>query len=494
MALGTSTKVSLYYPDKYLGVGSYSYSLTEEEALKCYEFDYNGEDYDGNNIGAVRIMSYYKKCGKEVLVPTTINGKTVTTIYEYAYQSKELTSVIIPDTIVSIQFRGFYNNNITNLILPNTKIKIGSQAFGKNLLDEIIVTSNMSLGGGAYSDNRVDENNAFIYQTLADGTKNTSKLLGYAGESKDIVIPEGVTEIAGSAFRSMKMNSIVLPSTLKVIGSRAFEGNNLTSINLPEGLTTIGEVAFGSNLLETTSNIPSSVTKLSARAFNHNNVSDGSEYVYARTKNGINYASIVSYAGAEKEISIPDVKENTPLTTIGNWAFYACGITKIKHIPTTVTAIGADSFTNNATTGDDDQFIYARTSTGGIDYSKIISYAGKSDNVVIPAKKGDTDLTTIGASSFTWCGLKSVVVPDGVTTIEANAFRYNQLTSITLPSSLTSIGDAAFCKSRSYNKMSKLVYKGTTEFNFGKILCGTSDTFASGVVTHTYGDITVTNA
>ena len=48
----------------------------------------------------------------------------------------------------------------------------------------------------------------------------------------------------------------------------------------------IGDVAFSSNQLTTLKNLPSSLTTIEVRAFNSNQVNDGSEYVYARNADG----------------------------------------------------------------------------------------------------------------------------------------------------------------------------------------------------------------
>ena len=68
----------------------------------------------------------------------------------------------------------------------------------------------------------------------------------YTGTEKEVIIPEGITEIGVSAFyENMKVERITLPESVTAIGRSAFElCRKLESINLPKGLTQIGDQAF----------------------------------------------------------------------------------------------------------------------------------------------------------------------------------------------------------------------------------------------------------
>ena len=66
-------------------------------------------------------------------------------------------------------------------------------------------------------------------------------------------------------------------------------------------------------------------------------------------------------------------------------------------------------------------------------------------------------VTSIGSSSFVFCGLTEVVIPDSVTSIGNNAFQDNQLTEVVIPDSVTSIGRNAF----SGNQLTEVVIPDT---------------------------------
>lgn len=68
----------------------------------------------------------------------------------------------------------------------------------------------------------------------------------YIGSDEVVVIPEGVTEIGGSAFKYQhKLTKIVFPESLQTIGAEAFSCcRGLTSIVVPKSVKMIGEEAF----------------------------------------------------------------------------------------------------------------------------------------------------------------------------------------------------------------------------------------------------------
>jgi prepilin-type N-terminal cleavage/methylation domain-containing protein len=493
-----NSKVSLYFKNKNLTGGSAALKMTAAEARKCFEF----KVINGN---AIQIINYDKTCGPEVEVPSEIDGYPVTTIGSDAFNGKGLTKVVIHDGVTTIGSYAFYNNQISELYLPNTKVSIGGMAFARNQLTEINISKNTSISGGSFSNNKIPEDQAFIYLLDSNGNPDYTTLLGYAGSEKNLVIPDSVNgvalkTIAGSAFRSMSLKSVVIPDSVERINSWAFAGNSLTSIDWPSNLKIIESVAFQSNGLTTLSNLPSTITSMGARAFNGNKVNDGSEYVYARYSDGrINYTTLVSYAGSNKNIYIPDEVDGVALTNINDWAFYGCGIKEILNIPSTVTKIGAQAFINNSVPDSKNPFIYKRKSDGTVDYSTIISYAGSNDNVVIPGEVEDTKLTTIAANSFTWSGLKSIVIPEGVTTIGGTAFAYNSIKQITVPSTISADGLGSNCFGKTgypnnYNKaLVKIIYNGENPLKWAKATGATTNngTFVTGTLEHAAGNIEI---
>ena len=67
------------------------------------------------------------------------------------------------------------------------------------------------------------------------------KLISYAGNEAQVIIPEGVTEICSQAFKDNAFVQLIsIPDTVTYIGSSAFEKCiNLSQINIPLGVTVI---------------------------------------------------------------------------------------------------------------------------------------------------------------------------------------------------------------------------------------------------------------
>ena len=145
---------------------------------------------------------------------------------------KEVTEIIIPETITKICDYQFYNfKNVTSIEIPNSVTNIGEIAFrGCSSLTSIKVDS-----GNKVYDSREDCN-AIIEtatNTLVIGFMNT-------------IIPSTVTSIGSGAFSGCtSLTSIEIPNSVTSIGEYAFFGcTSLTNIEIPNSVTYIGSSAF----------------------------------------------------------------------------------------------------------------------------------------------------------------------------------------------------------------------------------------------------------
>lgn len=469
-----------------------SLDITKEESKNCYTYTILNNE--------ISISTYSASCPKDVIIPSTIDGLLVTTISDYSFSGKGITSVILPNSLKTIGSYAFQNNKLKTVIIPSSVRTIGNSAFSNNLFTEIPDVSFVtSFTSNSFRNNNISEDKWFVYKKNSNGTVDYSVLTGYIGGEKNIVIPavrEGVPlkTIGSLAFAYQGINSVVIPSTVTIIESNAFYANNLTSINLPEGLKEIRSSAFRSNKL-TSLVIPTSVTNIETFSFSENTLPQNQAYIYKRNSNGsIDYSNIITYGGNAENVVIPAIVNGVELKTISAWSFYGARLKSVV-IPDSVTSIGAKAFSYNSLPANQ-AFIYRRTAQG-IDYTTLVDYGGaERNNVVIPAIKEGVQLKVIGASTFSWTGsIKNVIIPEGVERIETEAFYATQLTTVTIPTTVTTIASRAFAKAQpSYTQLTTIINKTGKSFDWKAITASgidTSATFEFGIVEHQYGDVEI---
>ena len=148
--------------------------------------------------GGISITGYSIEGGLDVVIPSNINGKQVVAIATEAFQNKQLTSVIIPNSVTNIYVHAFSSNQLTSVTIPTSVTSIGHSAF-------------------------------------------------YGNKLTSVTIPNSVTSIGDYAFQSNQLTSITIPSSVTSIGDYAFKSNQLTSVTIPSSVTSIGKWAFLKN-------------------------------------------------------------------------------------------------------------------------------------------------------------------------------------------------------------------------------------------------------
>jgi hypothetical protein len=107
-----------------------------------------GEDFDVRIIdGRTITITDYKGINKDVIIPPYIRNLPVTSIGDNAFKGKQITSVTIPNGVITIGDYAFQNNKISRIVIPDSVTHIGHEAFGGNSLAEgVTIGTDVSLG------------------------------------------------------------------------------------------------------------------------------------------------------------------------------------------------------------------------------------------------------------------------------------------------------------------------------------------------------------
>ena len=183
---------------------------------------------------------------KTVVIPSLYNQKYVTSIAASGFsRCTSLTSVIIPDSVVSIGEEAFYfSSKLAGVTLGNGVITIGDSAFtGCDALMGITIPDSVkTIGASAFYGC-----NALKSVTLAEGlTSIGSKAFYDCDALESITIPNSVTSIGSYAFYSCtSLKSVTIGNGLTSIAERMFQGcSKLASVTLSKSVTSIGGNAF----------------------------------------------------------------------------------------------------------------------------------------------------------------------------------------------------------------------------------------------------------
>ena len=410
-----------------------------------------------------------KSTSGEITIPSTLGGKPVTSIGDYAFEEcSSLTSVTIPDGVTSIGYSAFrhcsgltsvtigndvtsiggyafaYCSSLTSVTIPDGVTSIGHTAFYacSGLTSVTIPDGVTSIGSDAFLATPFYNNQPdglVVFGKVAYRTKGTCP--------SDVTIPDGVTSISDCAFAyCSSLMSVTIPDSVTSIGYSAFSGcNGLTNVTIPDGVTNIGHSAFYGCSGLTSVVIPNGVTNILNQTF-----SNCSGLTSVTIPDGV--TSIRGYAFSNcsglTSVTIPD-----GVTSIEDCAFSGCsglvafyvGAQNANYkVVNDIMLLTKDGKTLVAMLGGLTSVTIhdGVTSIGGYAFSGCRSLT----SVTIP-----NSVTNIGNYAFSGCrGLTNITIPDSVTSIGYDAFSgCSGLTSVTIPNSVTNIGhDAfAFCSS-----------------------------------------------
>ena len=231
---------------------------------------------------------------------------------------------------------------------------------------------------------------------------------------KEVVIPEGYTEIADEAFYGCTALEIVyIPSTITQMGKNIFYNNNMV-YNAPSNLPFANDDSYILSGIYTSLSLNASTGNWTDKAYfiHKNSHFDADSKIIYEYGGGIEESRILRYSGTDSTVTVPATIENIAVKEIYYFAFY--GIQTLNSV----------------------------TLSEGIE--------------------------SIGSSAFEGCSaLKTVSLPQSLTAIGGGAFKdCSNLTTITIPREVNIIGDYVFTGCTALTSISFEQPIGWTSYEF----------------------------
>lgn len=371
--LSGAKEINIAVPVKIAEYRGTKTELVIPEVITNSQLDDNG-GYNGFVVVDVDDAYWWKKI-------TFADGEMgiVTIIGDSAFKDKQLTSVVLPNSIQKIESAAFANNKLTRVDIPGNVETIEASAFEDNLLTSVSLGKGIkTIGDWAFAGN---------YNSPSEGNQ-----IG------NITLPETVTSVGKSTFAYNKIRTLDLNEGLIKIGEWAFFVNNIESVNIPSTVLTIGRGAFRANEIHNLI-ISNGVTRIEDSAFYNNNLTS------VKLPTTLQYIGVNAFRSNEiNELVIPN-----SVTTIERMAFYSNNIANLT-LGNGLSYIGELAFAFNHLTG-----VIIPTSVKTID-TKAFYYNNITD-ITIPG-----NVTTVGNSAFANNKLVNITIEEGISNIGGNAF------------------------------------------------------------------------
>lgn len=370
-----------------------------------------------------------------------------------------LTSVTLPAGLKVVPESAFQGSSITSVFVPNTVVTIKAKAFANC---ENLETVTLEDGGEELIFAHVSSNTGMFMNTpkltsitLPNRMTIISKYMFSGSSLVTITLPAGLERIGEGAFvNSTKLASFDMPNTVQVVESFAFSGcTALEQVTLSSSLTAIPDYLFGQAAAYTSAGGAGTGTGASGggrarRAYTDPQYKDG-----VIIDSGLSVlADDVVAATALKGIIIP-----AAVATIGNYAFFGCSslATIVFESNETLVSLGEYAFANSGVKAFAMPNSVASIGTHQFAGCTKLETLTLSENVTaIPeymcGQKIASTITWVEESFDACSSLKEIYIPAAVTKIGAYAFKgATALASLTFAADgqVSEIGAYAFAGS-----------------------------------------------
>jgi len=411
-----------------------------------------------NGDGTYNVDDIGVATDRDIVIPSTYNGKAVTGISANAFvDCDNVTSIFIPEGITTIGESAFKNcSRMKNVSIASSVKQIDTSAFS-----DCAILENAYFRGTVTQwceINFADENanptckakNLYIDGELLTGEVDiivdTQKISDYAFANCPNVTKltiGGAKQIGKCAFHRLpNLTTVVINDGVEQLGSQAFYGNTqLLSITIPNSVSTIGTDLLSYCNKLTTLSIPFLGVSRTPAPNSHIGYLFGSDHY---TYNDYHLPETIQTVTLTDGTEIPDYAFfNTKslktvniedFTKIGDSAFEYCELLQLTSIPSTLTHIGNSAFHR-----------CLKVNVSVIPETVRFLGAGAFSNTGITEIEVKYKGETLPSSIFNGCSLlTSVTLPSTITVIDSSALsNCTMLKTISLSQNITSIGSFA---------------------------------------------------
>ncbi|EJF39691.1 leucine rich repeat protein [Clostridium sp. MSTE9] len=291
---------------------------------------------------------------------------------------------------------------------------------------------------------------AFAANSDSDFVIQDGVLMKYNGTAKDVVIPDGVTEIGKEAFTEIRYNEYISA------GESMYRGDPITSVYIPDSVERIGANAFNTCAELVKVRLPSDSVIIDTGAFDtcvrlseinfpkiSMTIGDNAFYWTALKKADFGSSSVSIGAGAFGGCSDLTSASGVNITSLGEKSFIICDSLSNVNFPN-VTSLGKEAFEGCASLSD-------------VNFPNVTS-CGEGAFSKCTALKSVTleRATQYGEYAFGECGLLDLSIFHELKAIGPNMF--GDLSTITtgklaIPNTVTSIAEGAFTNNGSISHL-----------------------------------------
>lgn len=358
-------------------------------------------------------------------------------------------------------------SSLEEVEFPATLKRIGSKAFDHCIrLKEVILPEGFKTINSFAFMNCDALTSVSIPSTFIDNNSWSSERYSFYDCDKlsDITLAEGITALNSEMFANCKsLISIKLPKSLTNINS-AFSGcSSLASISIPDKVTSVGDFSGCSAL--TTVVIPENVTSVGSFSGCTNltsitfpstltqigSFSNCTSLESIELPDGITELTNSNFQGC---IKLKSIKLPQKLNIIGGYTFKGCSSLTAIELPNRVTTLGERAFQNCTALTDINLprgiFSIERETFSGCKALKSVSFPKDLQSIKVYAFNGCSSLETveipgnvltIESGAFVDCGIRHLVLGEGISTINDGVFTgCQQLSTVQFPSTMKHIG------------------------------------------------------